>query len=71
MWSLDNLDSDLAMTTHWIVQDEKTGVLSLKTVLITFHYISCKHTGEELSKLLLSILDDAKIPVEKVSLTQA
>lgn len=70
MWSSDNRNSYMAVTAHWIARDEKTTSLSLKIALIAFRYVACEHTGEHLGKILLGILDDAEIPVEKVSLTR-
>lgn len=55
------------MTAHWIVRDEKTSGLSLKIALIAFRHVLGEHTGEALGKIFLGILDDAEIPVEKVS----
>lgn len=66
MWSSDNLNSYIAVTAHWIAQDEKTGPLSMRTALIAFRHVLGEHTGEALGRLFLEILGDAKIPVNKV-----
>ena len=58
------------MTAHWIVREERSGALSLKIALIAFCYISQEHTGTELGKAFLRILDNAEIAVKKVSLLQ-
>ena len=68
LWSADNLDSYLAMTAHWIGRDEKTGGLTLKAALIAFHYLPTRHTGEELAKTMLRLIDRAEIAVTNVNI---
>ena len=66
MWSSDSLDSYLTMTVHWIAQDEKTGSLFMKIVLVAFCHVLGEHSGEELGNIIFEILGDVEIPVEKV-----
>jgi hypothetical protein len=68
IWSSENLDPYLAVSAHWIAQDMETGTckLSLKSALIAFHYIPGSHTGAELAKTFLHLIDRAGIPLNKV-----
>ena len=68
IWSSESLDPYLAVSAHWITQDMVTGTckLSLKSTLITFHYILGNCTGVELAKTFLHLIDRAGIPLSKV-----
>lgn len=55
------------MTAHWVAQDGPSGGLVLKTALIAFHHLTSCHTGQELAKVMLHLIDRAEIPVSKVS----
>jgi hypothetical protein len=49
----------LAVTAHWIaVNDSK---LMLRVALIAFHRLKSKHTGKNIARTLLHILDRAGI----------
>jgi len=55
------------MTAHWIGQDEKTGVLTMKAALIAFHYLPSHHTGEEIVKTMLYLIDRVEVAMASVS----
>ena len=67
MWSADNLDLYLAMMAHWIGRDEKTGVLTMKAMLIAFHYLPSRHTGEEIAKTMPYLIDCVKVAMASIS----
>jgi len=60
LWSNQGLSSFMAVTLHWIAQIT-TGELELKTALGGFRFIKDKHSGENIAKQMLEILDDLKI----------
>lgn len=66
LWSSDNLNPYLAITAHWIGQEETSGGLHWYTALIAFHHFPARHTGDELAKTILSLIDRAEIAVTKV-----
>jgi hypothetical protein len=45
------------LTSHWISFDESTGCLVLKATLIGFHHLKQKHTGVNIAKTILHLLD--------------
>jgi hypothetical protein len=55
------------MTAHWVARDGLSGGLTLKTALIAFHHLTSRHTGQELAKTMLHLIDRTEIPVSKVS----
>jgi len=59
VWSANNFDSYIAMTAHWIGEDGPSNGLSLKTTLIAFHCLTSRHTGEQLTKTILQLIDCA------------
>lgn len=73
MWSSESRDSYLAVMAHWpIARDERSGALSLKIGLIAFRYMPQEHTGKEIGKAFLGILDNMGITVDlKVSSFQS
>lgn len=70
IWSSKSLDPYLAITAHWIGQEVESGPrmskLNFKCALIAFHYVSGSHTGVDLAKMILHLIDRARIPLEKV-----
>ncbi|KAI5981995.1 hypothetical protein EDC04DRAFT_2916032 [Pisolithus marmoratus] len=71
IWSANKVDSYLVMTTHWIGHESgsvqsSSGQLAIKAALIAFHCLPTSHTGEEIAKAILHLIDCAEIPVEKV-----
>jgi hypothetical protein len=64
VWSNANLAAYLALTTHWISVDESNGRLVLKAALIGFHRLKKKHTGLNIAKAILHILDRADITLK-------
>ncbi|KIK77306.1 hypothetical protein PAXRUDRAFT_167301, partial [Paxillus rubicundulus Ve08.2h10] len=68
IWSSNSLNPYLAVTAHWIGQDSTTGIckLSFECALVAFHYILGSHTGAELAKMLLHLIDHASISLNKV-----
>ncbi len=56
-----NLESYLALTAHWISCDESSGCLVLNAVLIGFHRFKKKHTGINIVKTILHLLDQADV----------
>jgi hypothetical protein len=51
----------LAVTSHWISRDKSTGSLSLRAALIGFQRLKKRHTGRNLARSILRILDRAEI----------
>ena len=58
----------LALTTHWISQDKSSGQLVLKAALIGFHRLKENHTGVNIARMILHLLDQADVMV-KVSIS--
>ena len=52
--------SYLALTTHWIARD-KNGRLGLKAALIGFNRLKKKHTGSNVARTILYLLDRADV----------
>ena len=52
--------SYLALTAHWIARDEN-GRLGLKAALIGFKRLKGKHTGFNIAKTILDLLDRADV----------
>lgn len=53
------MTSFLALTAHWIAV--KDGKLTLKVALIGFHRLKAKHTGKNIARTLLHLIDRAGI----------
>ena len=47
----------LALTAHWISLDKSTGRYSLKSALIGFNRLKKQHTGVNIAKTILHLLD--------------
>ena len=60
-WSSLNISSYLALTAHWISLDQSTKRLRLRAALIGFHRLKTKHTGINVAKTILYLLDRANI----------
>lgn len=56
--------SFLALTSHWISLDKATGRLTLKSALIGFHRIKTRHTGTNIAKTILYLLDRANVTLK-------
>ncbi|KAN0128176.1 hypothetical protein V8E53_014028 [Lactarius tabidus] len=54
----------LALTSHWVSLDDSTGCLTLKAVLIGFHHVKKKHSGANISKTILHLLDRANVTLK-------
>jgi hypothetical protein len=65
-WSDPNLVSFLALTTHFIVREN--GCLVLRNRLLAFRIVEGSHTGENLARIIFTILKDAGL-LGKVCLT--
>jgi len=61
VWSNGNLASFLAITSHWIACDNATSSLSLKAALIGFQRLKKRHTGRNLARAILRVIDRAGI----------
>ena len=59
IWSSATLRPYLAVTLHWIAQNNVNPVL--KAALIGFHYLSNAHTGKNIANAILSLIDHANI----------
>jgi len=55
------------MMAHWIGRDKKTGVLTMKAALIAFHYLPSRHTGKEIAKTMLYLIDRVEVVMASVS----
>ena len=55
------------MMAHWIGRDEKSGMLTMKVVLIAFHHLPSRHTGEEIAKTMLYLIDRVEVMMANVS----
>jgi hypothetical protein len=64
IWSNANLESYLALTAHWISCDESSGRLALNAALIGFHRLKKKHTGLNIAKTILYLLDRADVTLK-------
>jgi len=54
----------LALTAHWISLDKSSGRLSLKAALIGFHRLKENHTGINIARTILHLLDRANVTVK-------
>lgn len=63
-WSNANMASYLALTSHWISIDELSRRLMLKAALIGFHRLKQKHSGANIAKTILHLLDRANITLK-------
>jgi len=61
MWSDQSSNSYLVVTAYWVAAVEGTLALQLKSALITFHRLQQGHTGKELVKTMMYLLDRASI----------
>ena len=51
------------MTTHWIMKVDETTTLLPKVALVAFHCVCGSHDRKSLTKIILELLDRAKITV--------
>jgi hypothetical protein len=65
-WSDPNLASFLALTAHFVVREN--GRLVLQNKLLAFRIVEGSHTGENLARIIFTILKDAGL-LGKVCLT--
>lgn len=63
IWSDQNRQPYLTMTAHWIVKVDEMTALQPKVALIAFHCVRGSHDGKSLAKIVLELLDRAKITV--------
>lgn len=59
IWSNQSLRSFLALTAHWIAL--KNNKLFLRAALIGFHQLEKEHTGKNIAKTLLHLIERAGI----------
>ena len=59
IWSSATLRPYLAVTLHWIAQNNVN--LVLKAALIGFHYLPDAHMGKNIADAILSLIDCANI----------
>lgn len=52
------------LTAHWISSDESSGRLALNAALIGFHRLKKKHTGVNIAKNILHLLDRANVTLK-------
>lgn len=52
------------MTAHWISYDETNRRITLKAALIGFHRMKVRHTGVNIAKTILHILDRADVTLK-------
>jgi len=57
VWSNGNMAVFLGLTAHWIHSDRTTGCLSLKAALIGFNRFKKRHTGRNIARTILFLLD--------------
>ena len=60
-WSTPNLVSFFGVTAHFIVRDEPSKQLILRSGLLAFRHIRGSHSGEHLAKILYGIIKEAGI----------
>jgi hypothetical protein len=59
IWSNQSLRSFLAVTAHWIgLKDSK---LELRAALIGFHLLTKKHSGKNIARTMLHVIERAGI----------
>jgi hypothetical protein len=49
---------------HWISSDESSGRLTLRAALIGFHHLKKKHSGANIAKNVLHLLDQANVTLK-------
>ena len=49
------------LTAHWISYEELSGRLAFTAALIGFHHLKKKHTGVNIARNILHLLDRANI----------
>lgn len=54
----------LAVTSHWISLDKSNGRRSLKAALIGFHRLKKKHSGVNVARTILYLLDRAGVTLK-------
>jgi hypothetical protein len=59
-----NLAAYLVLTAHWISCDESSGHLTLNAAIIGFHRVKKKHTGANMAKNILHLLDQANVTLK-------
>ncbi|KIL54972.1 hypothetical protein M378DRAFT_18367 [Amanita muscaria Koide BX008] len=63
IWSSTNLSSYLALTVHWISQSAGSKLI-LRMALIGFHLLKQRHTGKNIAKAILYLVDRAGLTSE-------
>ena len=58
------MSSYLALTAHWISLDNATQRLELRASLIGFHLLQKNHTGSNIAKIILQLLDRANVTLK-------
>lgn len=58
LWSDPVLDSYMAVTAHYLVRDEKTRKLQWRNGLVAFRFIEGSHTGVNLGRQFVKILEE-------------
>jgi hypothetical protein len=59
-WSSLARDPYLGVTIHWVhSKPESPSEWSLRTLLLTFHKVKGNHSGDNLAKLVMEILNKA------------
>ena len=61
VWSNGNMVAFLGLTAHWIHSDRMTRCLSLKAALIGFNHLKKRHTGHNIARTILFLLDWAGV----------
>lgn len=56
--------SYLALTAHWIATDGSSERLKLRSALIGFHRLKDSHTGINIAKAILHLLDRANVTLK-------
>ncbi|KAJ7132525.1 hypothetical protein C8R44DRAFT_611868, partial [Mycena epipterygia] len=57
IWTRVNLDSHLAITGHYIMEDAN-GNLVLRTQLLAFRRLEGSHTGENIGKVFVQVMKE-------------
>ena len=61
IWTDKNLRRFLALTAHWVTKGDQPGTLKLKAGLLAFHHFPGSHTGLNMAKTILHLLDHAEV----------
>lgn len=64
IWAGGNSQDYLAITAHWIAATKGSSLLTLKSALIAFHQLRRNHTGKELARTVIALLDRAGVTVK-------